>query len=111
MQELESIYNIAPLIDDLKRKTIVYEYGSLYVTQNLQWMQNLITNSCNGDLQNCLKNKLLTILILSQGGPVVFKIMIKIIFSVTDQALQAIVDRIESITVTECIGEDVSVMT
>eukprot|EP00957_Ditylum_brightwellii_P178716 13612604-Ditylum_brightwellii.AAC.1 len=100
-QELENVYNIALLIKDLHRKIQLYD----------MWLAALIINSSKSDLENRLKNKVLALEGSEQGGPIIFKLMMEIVFSVTDQALCLLISRIEQMKVTEYVGEDISRIT
>eukprot|EP00957_Ditylum_brightwellii_P190132 14473674-Ditylum_brightwellii.AAC.1 len=69
-----------------------------YRTCNDPWI--LIVNSGEGDLHNQAKNKLLVIDELDQGCPLILKLMMDIIFSVTDY-------RLAHMKVAEYSGEDI----
>eukprot|EP00957_Ditylum_brightwellii_P183985 14014768-Ditylum_brightwellii.AAC.1 len=87
------------------------KYLSPYFVQHNQWTHRLILSSSKADLETCLKNKLLTIDELSHGGPVVFKLMVDIIFLVTDQALRSLVSHVKNMKVTENAAKNVSRVT
>eukprot|EP00957_Ditylum_brightwellii_P027972 2113258-Ditylum_brightwellii.AAC.1 len=85
-----------------------------YVPNNIRnprWSAALIINLSEPDLENRLKNKLLALTELEQGSPVVFKLMMDIIFSVIDQALYLFISRIKQMKVTKYVGEDISWIT
>eukprot|EP00957_Ditylum_brightwellii_P090323 6878906-Ditylum_brightwellii.AAC.1 len=88
-------YKMLPLERIRQHCKYLAQCGSPYVVQNLKWSAVLILNSSETDLENMLNNKLLALTGLEQGGLVVFKLIMEIIFYVTDQALHLLISRIE----------------
>eukprot|EP00957_Ditylum_brightwellii_P181722 13843659-Ditylum_brightwellii.AAC.1 len=67
---LFSHYKILPLGRIKQNCRYLAHFGPPYAVQNLQWSAALIIHSSDVDLENRLKNKLLALKGLEQGGPV-----------------------------------------
>jgi Zinc knuckle len=82
-------------------------YGQNYDVQNLVWSQELLENSCEGDLRDKVMESILQVPVHERGGPLFYRIMMGLITSSTAEATRAMVNRITSLKIRDIAGENI----
>jgi uncharacterized protein Smg (DUF494 family) len=82
-------------------------YGQDYHVENVKWSGEMILNSCEETLRNKLNESTAFLDESQKGGPVYFSIMMNHIIATSNVALRGIINRLQSLKLTEFDGENV----
>ena len=86
-----------------------FEFGSEdYIVENLAWSGEKLLNSCDDSLRQTIQGHSLNFEVHERVGPVYLKVMLDIIFNVSDRSLRALVSRIENMKLSDYNGENVA---
>ena len=83
-------------------------YGQKYDKQNLAWSQELLENSCEPMLREKVLEQTLGIDPLEMGGPTYFAIMMKVITTMSEEGVRAMIDKIRLMKISDIQGENVA---
>jgi hypothetical protein len=82
-------------------------FGSEWDVQNAYLSGNLLENSCEEELRLKVKERIDTVPVIEQGGPLSFHVMVHKILSMSDDTIRTLTDRITSMNIKEMPGEDI----
>jgi hypothetical protein len=82
-------------------------WGQDYDLENINWTQEYLENSCENHLQVKVLEQMNVLPEVQQGGPVFFKIMMKLVTTMTDNAIRALTKRVLNLDLKTIPGENV----
>ena len=83
------------------------EFGATYTVENLVWSSERILAACDDELRDKVREQLVGVSPLENGGPLVLKMMLDIVMNVDDAALRLLVQSIQSLRMKDIAGENV----
>ena len=83
------------------------EFRETYTVENLAWSSERILATCDNELRDKVREQLVGVSPLENGGPLVLKMMLDIVMNVDDAVLQSLVQSIQSLRMKEIAGENV----
>ena len=86
-------------------------WGQDFDLENINWTQEYLENSCENDLRVKVLEQMNVLPEVQQGGPVFFKIMMKLVTTTTDNAIRALTKRVLNLDLKTIPGENVSKVT
>jgi hypothetical protein len=76
-------------------------------SENLQWSQELILNSCDEELKHYLMSRLCLLPASQHGGPTIFMMLVEQIVSNNEHLSRALISRLNSFKITMIPGENI----
>ena len=92
----------------IKRSNSYYaRYGASWSVENLSWSADYILNTCEDSLRDKVREGLVGVNELENGGPLVLKKMLDIVMNVDDAALRSLTEGLQSLRMKDVPGENV----
>jgi len=107
VEDLLIHYADIPLIKVKAHVRFLNYYGQVWDKQNLLWTQALLENSCESSLRDKVMEQTLGIDKREMGGPTFFAIMMKVIVSLSEEGMRAMIEKIRMMKIRDIQGENV----
>ncbi len=83
-------------------------YGQDYDCENIEWVQELLENSCEPTLSEKVLEQILGIPQVKMGGPTCFSIMMRVITTISEDGIRTLVDKTWNMKISSIVGENVA---